>query len=41
MMWHVTLNGQSLGIIETNAAWAFPYWASRCTHEKRYRLVPN
>jgi hypothetical protein len=38
-MWRVFLNGKSIGIIETNFTWADPYWRSRCTSKKRYRLV--
>jgi hypothetical protein len=38
MTWEVYLNGRSLGIVETNLAWAEPYWRGRCSKEKRYTL---
>ena len=40
-VWRVLLNGVYLGIKETNYAWASAYWRSRCTHDKRYRLVED
>ena len=39
--WRVIANGKDTGIIETNAAFAFPYWSQRHTHTGViYRLVP-
>ena len=39
MNYLVFKNGKFTGIIESNFPWASKYWASRCTHENKYRLV--
>lgn len=39
-MWDVMVNGQRLGITETNYAYASQYWAQRSrVTGKRYQLV--
>lgn len=40
MMWAIYLNGEWLGMIDTNEAWARPYWAGRCTETNRYVMQP-
>jgi hypothetical protein len=39
MSWRVFMNGKDLGIVESNFAWASVYWKSRCTDDRKFKLV--
>ncbi len=40
MRWEVLMNGRSIGVVETNYAWAKAYWAEREIARMAYDGVP-
>ncbi len=38
-MWRVFMNNKPIGILESNYDWASAYWKSRCTDERRFKLI--